>query len=513
MRQQHIQSYDLLKESQIVSIPGIQTQLGQDSLQSGLTNWSSNIAALEQRANNVLCLRKYLEKNTDTLESLFAQVQENSEVFEEPTHTQKQTQTQTQWKDTTSEQIFFEKGGLGQFLNQVPGVVAFIVFMKVWLAPAFAIATPFLICILPFFMIKYVYNLPIPWNRYQSMVLDMVIGERTISLQSISKLLYFIFSLSQAIIQPFLTAIAVNKLDTLVRDRAIKLHNSYVAAYKIFEIFRTAGIKTPNLPNDSVDKSYPAFALDKDERWTTVYLGKVLGDAEVLYCLAKDLRFKKPTWVERTKGSDILLDIQDFSDISIENAKKSSILFTKKTKDSLLTGPNRGGKSSSLRGILQNVLWAQTYGLAPSTYKGQLFSWVVSSLRAEDRPGVSSLFEREIEIAVDILRREKGASADLGLVLIDEIFHSTNPPDGEKTSRIFLSQLWKMKNVVSCVSTHVYSVVEDAPKNIQKICCWAEEDEDGGIYYDYRLQGGICKVSSVYDVLYEKGLLTLPRSK
>ena len=40
MRQQHIQSYDLLKEYQIVSIPGIQTQLVQDSLQSGLTNWS-----------------------------------------------------------------------------------------------------------------------------------------------------------------------------------------------------------------------------------------------------------------------------------------------------------------------------------------------------------------------------------------------------------------------------------------------------------------------------------------
>ena len=117
-------------------------------------------------------------------------------------------------------------------------------------------------------------------------------------------------------------------------------------------------------------------------------------------------------------------------------------------------------------------------------------------------PRIASLFERAIEIATDILRRNQ-----TGLVLIDEIFHSTKPPDGEKSARIFLEQLWSRTNIVSCVSTHVYSIVEDASDKIQRICCFAKENEDKTISYGYTLQKGICKVSSVDDVLREKGLV------
>jgi DNA mismatch repair ATPase MutS len=253
------------------------------------------------------------------------------------------------------------------------------------------------------------------------------------------------------------------------------------------------------MPTESL---YVLFAKDKDERWTTEYLGQILGDAEVLYCLAKDKRFKKPIWVPHT-----YLQIHGFHDISIlENPKLSSVKFTQDNSHSLLTGPNRGGKSSNLRGILQNVLWAQTYGVAPcSLYKGSLFKWILSSLRVEDRPGTSSLFEREIEIATTILKQAR--TEGRGLVLIDEIFHSTNPPDGEKSARIFLEQLWEHPNIVSCVSTHVYSIVEDSPEHIQKICSFARKNEDDSITYEYTLRSGICKVSSVDDVLREKELL------
>jgi DNA mismatch repair ATPase MutS len=193
--------------------------------------------------------------------------------------------------------------------------------------------------------------------------------------------------------------------------------------------------------------------------------------------------------------------------ISPTIAKKSSVSFTSKSNHSLLTGPNRGGKSSNLRAILQCVLWAQTYGVTPATsYKGKLFDWIISSLRVEDRPGTSSLFEREIEIATSILKRNRGR----GLVLIDEIFHSTNPPDGEKSARIFLEKLWKKKNILSCVSTHVYSIVETSPTEVQKLCAYAEEDGDNSdIWYSYILQTGICKVSSVNEVLREKGLVVI----
>ena len=491
-----------LKESQGGHLDNIQTTLGQRALQKGLTQWSTSKKTLERRANNILLLRKFLAENPEQdtyLQEVFENLQSVSEIFEP---------SESVWKDKTSEQIFFETGGLGGFLNHIPGIVAIMVFMKVWLAPALAIATPFIMFVLPYFMLQFMYNVNISWSKYQSMALDMFIGERSFNLHSLGKILYFVVSLSQTIIQPFLTSIAVRKLDVLVQYRGEQLNFCYSAADQIFAIFREAGMDSiPHIPKDneseqSSKSKYVLFARDKDERWSTLYLGQLLGDAEVLYCLARDTRFTKTVWLP--EGDETVLEINTFHDISIKSdPKTSSIKFTTHSSHSLLTGPNRGGKSSNLRGILQNVLWAQTYGLAPChSYKGKLFSWIVSSLRVEDRPGASSLFEREIEIATDILRRNQ-----TGLVLIDEIFHSTNPPDGEKSARIFLEQLWSRTNIVSCVSTHVYSIVEDASDKIQRICCFAKENEDKTISYGYTLQKGICKVSSVDDVLREKGLV------
>lgn len=487
-----------LKESQGDNLAGIQTTLGKKALQKGLTLWSSNKMTLDRRAKNILLLRKSLIENPDhdtALQDAFAKIAEYQEIFEEQP---------SEWKDKTSEQIFFEKDGHGGFLNHIPGVVAFIVFMKVWIAPILAIASPFIMFILPYFMLRFVYQIDMPWSRYQGLALDMFIGERTLNLNTATKIIYFMVSLSQAIIQPFLTAMAVNKLDILVKKRGTQLKTCQILCEEILNIFNAAGIDAPSLPGKCIptESLYVLFAKDKDEHWTTDYLGQILGDAEVLYCLAKDMRFKKAIWVSQT-----YLQIHEFHDISIsENPKLSSVKFTQNNSHSLLTGPNRGGKSSNLRGILQNVLWAQTYGVSPcSLYKGSLFKWILSSLRVEDRPGSSSLFEREIEIATAILRQAR--TEGKGLVLIDEIFHSTNPPDGEKSARIFLEQLWEHKNVVSCVSTHVYSIVEDSPEHIQKICSFARKNEDDSITYEYTLRSGICKVSSVDDVLKEKGLL------
>ena len=492
-----------LKESQGSSLPTLITTVGEKSLTKGLSLWSTDKKILQRRANNILLLRNTLMTTPhfdETLATQFQTIKENESIFNED---------KSEWKDKTSEQIFFEKGGIGENLNHIPGIVAILVFLKVYLAPILAICTPFLIFILPFFMLKFVYNIELPWNQYQEMALNMFIGERKLTVQSITKVLYFVLSMSQSIVQPFFTAIAVKKLDTLVIQRARSIELCYKSLQNVFSVFQAAGIKCPTIPGELSSSPYVNFAQDKDMRWTTTYLGDLIGDAEVIYRLAKDTRFNRPTFVQgQGQGQEqetTFLEIHGFHDIMIPAtiAKKSSVTFTTSTNHSLLTGPNRGGKSSNLRAILQNVLWAQTYGVTPaSSYKGKLFDWVISSLRVEDRPGASSLFEREIEIATSILKRDTGT----GLVLIDEIFHSTNPPDGEKSAKIFLEQLWKRKNIISCVSTHVYNIVETSPTEVQKLCAYAEEDNDD-IWYSYILQEGICKVSSVNEVLREKGLV------
>jgi len=124
-------------------------------------------------------------------------------------------------------------------------------------------------------------------------------------------------------------------------------------------------------------------------------------------------------------------------------------------------------------------------------------------LKPDDLPGSKSRFEREIEFTANTLQLTEPS-----LVFIDELYHSTNPPDALRSCQIYCDQLWKKSNIVSVISTHLFKLVEKAPNHIQKLCCPAII-ENGTIRFSYTLTKGICKVSSVDELLKRNGLLRL----
>jgi DNA mismatch repair ATPase MutS len=124
-------------------------------------------------------------------------------------------------------------------------------------------------------------------------------------------------------------------------------------------------------------------------------------------------------------------------------------------------------------------------------------------LKPDDLPGSKSRFEREIEFTANTLKIN-----DPILVFIDEMYHSTNPPDALRSCEIYSKLLWEKENVISVISTHLFEFVENSGANIQKICCPATVDENGNIEFKYTLEKGICKVSSVDELLRLNGLIT-----
>jgi DNA mismatch repair ATPase MutS len=118
------------------------------------------------------------------------------------------------------------------------------------------------------------------------------------------------------------------------------------------------------------------------------------------------------------------------------------------------------------------------------------------------------MFETEVVYAAETLRLAGKVGEEPGLVLFDELFHSTNPPDSARTAQLFLQSLWGRRHTFSIVSTHVFPLVEGAPKEtVQAICCPATEKEGGVIEYGYSVQPGICRVSSVKKVWERFGLV------
>ena len=228
--------------------------------------------------------------------------------------------------------------------------------------------------------------------------------------------------------------------------------------------------------------------------------------AEITFKFAVNSHISAVNWIDTssTETAQISkLRIYNTCDIDIPIDKQK--LFTVDLSEQthvLLTGPNRGGKSTVLRSILRSVLLAHTYGVVIGDgCEISYINWIKSNLRIEDLPGSESLFEREVSFAANTLRI-KGT----GLILIDELFHSTNPNDSIKASQIYLNQLWSKNRIFSIISTHIFELVEQSPESVKKLCCPAEELEDGTIIYKYGLNDGICKISSVNDILKEKSL-------
>jgi DNA mismatch repair ATPase MutS len=253
-----------------------------------------------------------------------------------------------------------------------------------------------------------------------------------------------------------------------------------------------------------LDASDPrqAFILVKEQPERLRILLKDLARMEILWRIAHKPALQ-PVWFQEG-----VFDLSGAFDISIAEGTvvaSDLSLATEGQSHAVITGPNGGGKSSFLRATLQAVLIGHAYGMAPAAAATMpRFAWVASGLQLRDTPGVYSMFETEVKFAADCIASTKKGP---GLVLFDELFHSTNPLDAARSATVFLKQLWRPgANVFSVVSTHLFPLVERKPENVKAICCPATKGPDGRISYGFRAEPGICRVSSVHTVWERFGL-------
>jgi DNA mismatch repair ATPase MutS len=124
--------------------------------------------------------------------------------------------------------------------------------------------------------------------------------------------------------------------------------------------------------------------------------------------------------------------------------------------------------------------------------------------------GKMSLFEAEIEFAKGV-RATVGAGDAPVFLMMDEIFHGTNAHDGVEASQVFLDDLYASgPHVFSVISTHYMGLPErygsSQTLNLCMDAAVAADDPDR-LVYTYRLKEGVNRLSSVREILRERGLL------
>ena len=414
-------------------------------------------------------------------------------------------------------------------LNAIPFALTFLSIYKSYIVPAFSVLMPLLACIFPYILLKAFYNIPISFSEYTSILWRLWNGQALpkrpqdilnavktpepqvdilTRLKQLAQNGWTLFTVGQTMWQPIQQARHFMRLDkeclhlgeaiTTVRTTASTLFTNW-SAYLPSWLEKWI----EHCPTESRQ----AFAFVMDNPFWLPQTLRALGRFEVLYALATKVKVCVAKFVSNTTP---VLILKDFGDPAIPSNKRvvSSLALHGEYQHAIVTGPNRGGKSSFMRGVLTNLKMAHAFGCCFAT-KAVLtpFAWIGDGLRLDDLPGTQSMFEREVGFASGVLQKAASPSPSFGFVIYDELFHSTNPPDAKRTSELFCSSLWKSTQCLSLVSTHIYSLAETAPSSVKRLCLASWKMPNGKYKFSYKVQTGICEISSVDLLLKQFGLL------
>jgi len=488
---------------------GVVSQSGKDALKEKTGIWISDIKQLKQRSAEFAILQQLVnEGKLDRLYSLFAELKELEPEIEALI---------TKASDLELEafnELLFLKDWSAPF-NFIPFLLAIWSIIRVYVFPGMALLMPLMILVLPFILVRLVFRVPLTAGRYFHMITAMFTGQIEsiftpflppqpikFDILAIGKYGVIIATVVQSFLQPYWSFQHLSAIDSIIHTKASALQRFQELYAQIDHVLTDQGFTVRKNPFARGIEDNRQLVAEAQLHPAYLKLAlKNLGSLEVLMCAASTPGLVPVTWLP---NSEPVFQLRGGYDYRVSTTRVPfHIHLGKEGGHSLLTGPNRGGKSTTLRAILTSCALAHTYGFAFAEQASMTpFKRLYICLTPEDLPGKKSRFEREIEFTAETLK-ESGRS----LVLLDELYHSTNPPDAAQACTLYTERLWAKSNTLSIISTHLFDFVEKAPKTIQRLCCPATEQEDGSIRYSYQLSPGISRVSSVKELLIENGLM------
>ena len=180
-----------------------------------------------------------------------------------------------------------------------------------------------------------------------------------------------------------------------------------------------------------------------------------------------------------------------------------------KARNVVLTGSNTGGKSTLLKAIALNLLFAQTIGIAPcSEITLTPFAYLGTSLNIVDSTsGGKSLYQAEVDRASSLIHAAREFERE-GLpcfLIMDELFRGTSPEKADVETYECAKRLNTFDTTMYILATHFFNHPTRLELETDGLCknykIDAYIDENGNIVRTFKLEEGISKNNIAGNIL------------
>lgn len=219
-----------------------------------------------------------------------------------------------------------------------------------------------------------------------------------------------------------------------------------------------------------------------------------------------------PSFVQDHNCKHPALVLKDFwSPIIAHNPVPNSLTLGAdgKERNALITGPNMGGKSTTMREIIFVVLLGQSVGIVPAKQACFTpFSTIRAYLNITDDAGDGiSLFKASAHRA-SVLINDAQEESKYSLITFDELFNGTNPRGGEALAYATLKKLGSsldFERTISIASTHYSCLQELAQDQAVKFEFYKMADSHDK-KNRFKLLPGCYTTFNGFDIAQESGL-------
>jgi DNA mismatch repair protein MutS len=221
-----------------------------------------------------------------------------------------------------------------------------------------------------------------------------------------------------------------------------------------------------------------------------------------------------PCYVPAGGQEGPFLRITDFWNPSLAGRKAITNSLTigyEQPKNIIVTGPNAGGKSTTMKGLLVNVVLAQTFGIATArSLTFTPFSKIITYLNiTDDIAAGKSHFKAGACRARELIKTVQSVSQDeYTLTAVDEVFNGTTFYEGQAAAYALIEQLSTFPNNICVTITHfpkVPCLQQDYPARFANYKVTVSFGPDGSMNYPYKLEPGVSHQNIALEILKIEG--------